>query len=129
MKKVFTYILKLSARFLLFLFEMVLFFIALFAILTAVESCSPDVNLDKDMCLDDGNVWDYDEDRCREDCLLWNDKYGCVQMTPEHVKVMKDCRRGRKRCDKELAKMYSEELCMKYSRRINPKTGHCTFEY
>ena len=42
MKKVFTYIftyiLKLSARFLLFLFEMVLFFIALFAILTAVET-------------------------------------------------------------------------------------------
>ena len=80
-------------------------------------------------CMDSGDVWDYDEDRCREDCLLWNDKYGCVQMTPEHVKVMKDCRRGRKPCDVELAKMYSEELCMKYSRRINPKTGHCTFEY
>ena len=93
-------------------------------ILNAIDSA-----LLVDTCRDGGDVWDYDEDRCREDCLLWNDKYGCVQMTPEHVKVMKDCRRGRKRCDKELAKMYSEELCMKYSRRINPKTGHCTFEY
>ena len=88
-----------------------------------------DFFLREDTCRDGGGVWDYDEDRCREDCLLWNDKYGCVQMTPEHVKVMKDCRRGRKPCDVELAKMYSEELCMKYSRRINPKTGHCTFEY
>ncbi len=88
-----------------------------------------DFFLREDTCRDGGGVWDYDEDRCREDCLLWNDRYGCVQMTPEHVKVMKDCRRGRKPCDVELAKMYSEELCMKYSRRINPKTGHCTFEY
>ncbi len=93
-------------------------------ILNAIDSA-----LLVDTCRDGGDVWDYDEDRCREDCLLWNDKYGCVQMTPEHVKVMKDCRRGRKPCDVELAKMYSEELCMKYSRRINPKTGHCTFEY
>ena len=88
-----------------------------------------DFFLRDDTCRDGGDVWDYDEDRCRDDCLLWNDRYGCVQMTPEHVKVMKDCRRGRKPCDVELAKMYSEELCMKYSRRINPKTGHCTFEY
>ena len=66
MKKVFTSILKLSTRFLLFLFEIVLFFIALFAILTAVESCSPDdkLALDKDICFDDGNVWDYAENRC-----------------------------------------------------------------
>ena len=127
MKKVFTYILKLSARFLLFLFEMVLFFIALFAILTAVESCSPDVNLDKDMCFDDGNVWDYDEDRCRDDCLLWNDKYGCVQMTPEHIQYMKDCYRDRKRCDEELANRYYQELCDKYNAPIDPHTGYCTF--
>ena len=88
-----------------------------------------DFFLREDTCRDGGGVWDYDEDRCREDCLLWNDKYGCVQMTPEHMQAIKDCRRDRKRCDVELAKMYSEELCMKYSRRINPNTGHCTFEY
>ena len=128
MKKVFTYILKLSARFLLFLFEMVLFFIALFAILTAVESCSPDVNLDKDMCFDDGNVWDYDEDRCRDDCLLWNDKYGCVQMIPEHIQYIEDCRRDRKRCDREQAHKYYIELCEKYKVPIDPKTGECYFD-
>lgn len=49
-------------------------------------------------------------------------------MTPEHMKVMDDCYKDRKRCDVELAKIYSEELCMKYSKRINPKTGRCTFE-
>ena len=88
-----------------------------------------DFFLREDTCRDGGGVWDYDEDRCREDCLLWNDKYGCVQMTPEHMQAIKDCRRDRKRCDVELIKWHSEELCMKYSRRINPKTGHCTFEY
>lgn len=87
-----------------------------------------DFFLRDDTCRDGGGIWDYYEDRCRDDCLLWNDKYACVQMTPEHVKVMKDCRRDRKRCDVELAKIYSEELCMKYSKRINPKTGRCTFE-
>ncbi len=128
MKKVFTYILKLSARFLLFLFEMVLFFIALFAILTAVESCSPDVNLDKDMCFDDGNVWDYDEDRCRDDCLLWNDKYGCVQMTPEYKKILDECYNDRDHCDREQAHKYYLELCEKYKVPIDPKTGECYFD-
>mgnify|MGYP004478226825 FL=1 len=128
MKKVFTYILKLSARFLLFLFEMVLFFIALFAILTAVESCSPDVNLDKDMCFDDGNVWDYDEDRCRDDCLLWNDKYGCVQMTPEHRKFIDECYEDWQHCDREQAHKYYLELCEKYKVPIDPKTGECYFD-
>lgn len=65
-----------QCSFFAFSFWLVLFFIALFAILMAVESCSPDVNLDKDICLDDGNVWDYEENRCRKDCLTWNDKYG-----------------------------------------------------
>ena len=88
-----------------------------------------DFFLREDTCRDGGGVWDYDEDRCREDCLLWNDKYGCVQMTPEHMQAIKDCRRDRKRCDVELIKWHSEELCMKYSRRINPHTGYCTFEY
>ncbi len=88
-----------------------------------------DFFLREDTCRDGGGVWDYDEDRCREDCLLWNDKYGCVQMTPEHMQAIKDCCRDRKRCDVELIKWHSEELCMKYSRRINPNTGHCTFEY
>ena len=128
MKKVFTYILKLSARFLLFLFEMVLFFIALFAILTAVESCSPDVNLDKDMCFDDGNVWDYDEDRCRDDCLLWNDKYGCVQMTPEQRKCIDECYEDWQHCDREQAHKNYLELCEKYKVPIDPKTGECYFD-
>ncbi len=130
MKKVFTSILKLSTRFLLFLFEIVLFFIALFAILTAVESCSPDdkLALDKDICFDDGNVWDYAENRCRKDCLTWNSKYGCVQMTPEHQKILDECYNDREHCDKKLAHKYYLELCEKYKVPIDPKTGECYFD-
>ena len=78
-------------------------------------------------CMDSGDVWDYDEDRCRDDCLTWKDKYGCVQMTPEHIQYMKDCRRDRKRCDEELANIYYQELCDKYNAPIDPHTGYCTF--
>lgn len=130
MKKVFTYILKLSARFLLFLFEMVLFFIALFAILTAVESCSPDVKfaLDKDMCFDDGNVWDYDENRCREDCYTWTQQHGCIQMSREHFQMMQYCRANDEQCDLQQLYKYHLELCQKYNVPINPLTGKCEFK-
>ena len=29
-------------------------------------------------CLDDGKVWDYAENRCRNDCLKWNENHGCI---------------------------------------------------
>ena len=91
-------------------------------ILNAIDSA-----LLVDTCRDGGDVWDYDEDRCRDDCLLWNDKYGCVQMTPEYIQYMKDCYRDRKRCDEELANRYYQELCDKYNAPIDPHTGYCTF--
>ena len=31
-----------------------------------------------DSCLDTGGVWDYKQMKCREDCVTWNWKYGCV---------------------------------------------------
>lgn len=41
--------------------------------------------LDIDVCLDAGKVWDYEQKICRDDCLTWNDKIGCVPITKENI--------------------------------------------
>ena len=33
-----------------------------------------------DSCLDFGNVWDYEQNICREDCLRWTKEEGCVSL-------------------------------------------------
>ena len=33
-----------------------------------------------DSCLDMGDVWDYDEERCRTDCITWTKESGCVKI-------------------------------------------------
>lgn len=39
--------------------------------------------LEFDNCLDMGNVWDYQEHRCRQDCLKWTAEQGCVPLSKE----------------------------------------------
>ncbi len=34
----------------------------------------------KEICIDDGKVWDGDLQKCRDDCLTWNEKDGCVPL-------------------------------------------------
>ena len=33
-----------------------------------------------DACLSNGHVWDGDLQQCRDDCLTWNEKDGCVPL-------------------------------------------------
>ena len=46
--------------------------------------------LAQDSCLDSGNVWDYDEGRCRDDCLRWDKFHGCIKMNDEQVALFKN---------------------------------------
>lgn len=48
------------------------------------------VFLEQNGCLDEGNVWDYNENRCREDCLAWNKINGCIKLTDEQVELFKN---------------------------------------
>jgi len=34
----------------------------------------------RDICFDHGKVWDGDLQKCRDDCLTWNEKEGCVPL-------------------------------------------------
>lgn len=40
---------------------------------------------DIDSCLDQGLVWDYEQRICRDDCLTWNKREGCVPITDENI--------------------------------------------
>lgn len=31
-------------------------------------------------CVSDGKVWDSSENRCRDDCLSWNEEQGCIPL-------------------------------------------------
>lgn len=52
--------------------------LSLISIICVIEYCD-DTDKDISICHDDGGVWDYSENRCRFDCLTWNNIDGCVQ--------------------------------------------------
>lgn len=82
--------------------------------------------LKQNSCLDDGNVWDYKEKRCREDCLAWNEINGCIKLTEEQVKLFKKCRHQSAGCiDKEIF----NEICLSNNLALNMKTGECDAEF
>lgn len=41
---------------------------------------------DKSYCLDIGKIYDPIQKICRDDCLTWDDKTGCVPITEENIK-------------------------------------------
>lgn len=82
--------------------------------------------LEQNSCLDDGNVWDYQENRCREDCLVWNEINGCIKMTDEQVKLFKDCRHKEAGC---ISKEVFDDICLRNNMPLNKKTGECDAEF
>ncbi len=81
-----------------------------------------------DSCLDFGDVWDYAENRCRKDCLVWNQYYGCVQMNEEQLAIFNACSYNPATCDHEKRDQMYQDLCERYHAPIDPETGSCTFE-
>ena len=45
-----------------------------------------------DTCVDNGQVWDYQNNICRDDCLIWKKEFGCIKLTPEQTKLLKQCK-------------------------------------
>lgn len=44
-----------------------------------------------DTCLDEGKVWDYKQNVCREDCLIWQGEFGCIKLTEKQIEIFKNC--------------------------------------
>ena len=84
------------------------------------------VFLEQNSCLDNGNVWDYDENRCREDCLAWNEINGCIKMTDEQIKLFKKCRHQPAGC---ISKDVFNNICLQNHLPLNQATGECDAEF
>ncbi len=82
--------------------------------------------LEQNGCLDDGNVWDYQEGRCRNDCLAWNSINGCIKMNAEQIKIFEDCRYKPTGC---VPTKVFNEICLNNNLPINKKTGKCDIEF
>lgn len=84
------------------------------------------VFLAQNSCLDNGNVWDYNENRCREDCLAWNKINGCIKLTDDQIELFKKCRYKPAGC---VAKEVFNEICLQNHLPLNQITGECDTEF
>ena len=84
------------------------------------------VFLEQDSCLDSGNVWDYNENRCREDCLIWNKINGCIKMTEQQVQLFKKCHHEPAGC---IPKDVFNSICLQNNLPLNQVTGECDAEF
>lgn len=82
--------------------------------------------LKQDSCIDNGNVWDYQEKRCRKDCLAWNKINGCIKMTKEQIKLFDKCRYQPTDC---VPKTVFNEICLNNKLSLNKETGECDMEF
>ena len=57
----------------------ILALLGILGILLILGEILDDVDTEISICHDDSGVWDYNEHRCRFDCLTWNDTDGCVK--------------------------------------------------
>ena len=81
------------------------------------------------VCLDDGKVWDGKEQRCRDDCLTWNEVNGCIYMDEEYRRLFAACADKSPDCDqKRLDDLYLG-LCQKYQAPVNLEYGYCDFAF
>lgn len=80
-------------------------------------------------CLDGGGVWDYDEKRCREDCLTWNKVNGCIYIDEEYQRLFTACADKTAECDRKKLNLLDKELCQKYHAPLNLEHGYCDFEF
>lgn len=81
---------------------------------------------EQNSCLDIGDVWDYSENRCRGDCLVWNKINGCIKLTEEQIKLFKKCRHQSAGC---VSKEIFSEICLNNNLPINMQTGECDAEF
>lgn len=82
--------------------------------------------LEQDSCLDLGQVWDYSENRCRNDCLAITRNNGCIKMTIEQVKIFADCRHKQADC---IPSKVFDEICLNNDLPMHKKTGNCDLEF
>ena len=78
-----------------------------------------------DTCLDNGQVWDYQNNICRDDCLIWKKEFGCIKLTPEQTKLLKRCKNLSNCPDNQTLK----EICLNNQKAWNIDNNDCKFDF
>lgn len=78
-----------------------------------------------DSCMDAGNVWDDERKECRSDCLKWDKRFGCIELTSEQTELLKKCKRNINCLSEEVYR----EICLHNKKAWNIETQNCDFEF
>ena len=78
-----------------------------------------------DTCLDNGQVWDYQNNICRDDCLVWQKEFGCIKLTPKQTKLLKQCR-NQPNCPNSQT---YKEICLNNQKAWNINENECKFDF
>lgn len=89
---------------------------------------SLDYFLRVDTCIDGGLVWDYDERRCRDDCLTFVKGKGCIYMHQAFREVFEGCPYSSEECEKRMDKELFI-MCEKYQGAWNLDDKTCDFHF
>lgn len=78
-----------------------------------------------DSCLDDGKVWDYEQNICRDDCLTWQEEFGCIKLTKKQIEIFGKC--GNSNLCPSL-KTY-KDVCLNNQKAWNLKSQKCKYNF
>ncbi len=76
-------------------------------------------------CMQNAMVWDYDESRCREDCLKWGEGFGCIKLTAEETEQIKRCRDELNCITDEMVRT----ICLRNGKAYNEDTRNCRYTF
>ena len=82
-----------------------------------------------DSCLDSGNVWDYNENRCRSDCLAIIKSKGCIYMDKKFRQMFSACADRLPSCDRQKFETMRRILCKQYQGAWEIDGKYCDFEF
>lgn len=79
-------------------------------------------------CASSGKVWDYNQDYCRDDCLLWIKDLGCVELSQEMLNQLNKCGEHNE-CYNRILDSITEELCEKYKMPYDKERKQCFWDF
>lgn len=81
--------------------------------------------LSVDSCLDNGKVWDYEKNVCREDCLIWQEEFGCIKLTEKQIQIFEKCGSS------NLCPSWKtyKDVCLNNQKAWNLKSQECKYNF
>ncbi len=76
-------------------------------------------------CLNNAMVWDYDENRCRNDCLKWGENFGCIQLTTKEIEQIDNCRYKTDCITDEMVRT----ICLRNDKAYDEGSRNCKYDF